>query len=101
MPHLNAPFVTRSSTTIQAKPPPDDRVVSSPCRGSWQSAALASLLSLGLLLSPLHHQPAQAVESRVVGQLQGSGLVFKDTLLIESFDDPKVRGVKLYIRLVV
>jgi CreA protein len=35
--------------------------------------------------------------SRVVGQLKGSGFFFKDTLQIESFDDPKVRGVKLYI----
>jgi catabolite regulation protein CreA len=38
-----------------------------------------------------------AAESRIVGQLSGSGLVFKDTLQIESFDDPKVRGVTLYI----
>lgn len=35
--------------------------------------------------------------SRVVGTLKGSGLVFKDTLQIEAFDDPKVNGVKLYI----
>lgn len=42
-------------------------------------------------------QPAVAAESRVVGSLSGSGLVFKDTLQIEAFDDPKVKGVKLYI----
>jgi CreA protein len=56
---------------------------------------------LAFSFSPLHHssvvQPAQAMESRVVGSLSGSGLVFKDTLQIEAFDDPKVKGVKLYI----
>uniref|UniRef100_A0A7S1YEI7 PsbP C-terminal domain-containing protein n=1 Tax=Grammatophora oceanica TaxID=210454 RepID=A0A7S1YEI7_9STRA len=41
--------------------------------------------------------PAFADSSRVVGELQGSGLIFKDTLEIESFDDPKVKGVTLYI----
>ena len=42
---------------------------------------------------------ARAAEggSRTVGQISGSGLVFKDTLVIESFDDPKVRGVTLYV----
>eukprot|EP00547_Thalassionema_nitzschioides_P003948 CAMPEP_0194200910 /NCGR_PEP_ID=MMETSP0156-20130528/1343_1 /TAXON_ID=33649 /ORGANISM="Thalassionema nitzschioides, Strain L26-B" /LENGTH=194 /DNA_ID=CAMNT_0038925983 /DNA_START=95 /DNA_END=675 /DNA_ORIENTATION=- len=46
------------------------------------------------LVAPL---PAFGAESRVVGEISGSGLVFKDTLSIESFDDPKVRGVTLYI----
>lgn len=41
--------------------------------------------------------PANANESKLVGQLKGSGLVFKDTLNIERFDDPKVKGVTLYI----
>jgi catabolite regulation protein CreA len=40
---------------------------------------------------------ATAATSRVVGNLKGSGLLFKDNLQIESFDDPKVRGVTLYI----
>jgi len=42
-------------------------------------------------------QPAFANDSKVVGQLKGSGLVFKDTLSIERFEDPKVKGVVLYI----
>jgi catabolite regulation protein CreA len=41
--------------------------------------------------------PAHAESSKVVGELKGSGLVFKDTLQIERFDDPKVKGVTLYI----
>jgi hypothetical protein len=41
---------------------------------------------------------AQAAEgSRTIGQISGSGLVFKDTLVVESFDDPKVKGVTLYV----
>jgi len=42
-------------------------------------------------------QKALANGSRTIGSLSGSGLVFKDTLTIESFDDPKVQGVTLYI----
>ena len=38
--------------------------------------------------SPL---PCLAAESRLIGQIAGSGLLFKDTLNVESFDDPKVR----------
>jgi CreA protein len=57
-------------------------------------SVLALALALVLALEPA---PALAVESKIIGQLQGSGLVFKDTLQIESFDDPKVKGVTLYI----
>ena len=56
---------------------------------------LASIMSVAnFVAAPL---PAAADGSRVVGKLSGSGLVFKDTLEIESFDDPKVQGVTLYI----
>ena len=44
-----------------------------------------------------HPPVALAAESKVVGALKGSGLVFKDTLQIERFEDPKVKGVVLYI----
>ena len=47
-----------------------------------------------LVCNPL---PVAAETSRIVGQFQGSGLVFKDTLQIESFDDPKIKGVTLYV----
>mmetsp|Transcript_30702 Transcript_30702/g.45443 ORF Transcript_30702/g.45443 Transcript_30702/m.45443 type:complete len:261 (-) Transcript_30702:188-970(-) len=40
---------------------------------------------------------AEASDSRIVGEIKGSGLVFKDTLVVESFDDPKVKGVTLYV----
>lgn len=66
------------------------------------SAILSAALYLGsaftgmaaLTASP---EPAFANESKVIGQLKGSGLVFKDTLSIERFEDPKVKGVVLYI----
>ena len=32
-----------------------------------------------------------------MGDIAGSGIVFKDTLTVEAFDDPKVEGVTLYI----
>ena len=54
---------------------------------------LGATLAIGSML-PL---PAVADSSRVVGSLSGSGLVFKDTLQIEAFPDPKVDGVHLYI----
>lgn len=42
-------------------------------------------------------QVAYAADSTVVGSIKGSGLVFKDTLQIERFDDPKIKGVVLYV----
>jgi catabolite regulation protein CreA len=56
------------------------------------SAMLAGSLVFGTV-----NQPAVAADSKVVGELKGSGLVFKDTLQIERFDDPKVKGVTLFI----
>ena len=37
--------------------------------------------------------PANAAESKMLGQIAGSGLVFKDTLTVESFNDPKVCSI--------
>ena len=42
-------------------------------------------------MTPIAIQPAEASESRLIGEIPGSGLVFKDTLNVESFDDPKVK----------
>lgn len=66
------------------------------------SAVLSASLFLGSAFTGMAAltaapQPASANESKVVGQLKGSGLVFKDTLSIERFEDPKVKGVVLYI----
>lgn len=67
------------------------------------TSAAISLASAALFLStafvtPLVVTPAPAhAESKLIGQIAGSGLFFKDTLQIERFDDPKVQGVTLYI----
>jgi catabolite regulation protein CreA len=40
---------------------------------------------------------ADNVNQRVIAEMPGSGFFLKDTLRIESFNDPKVDGVQLYI----
>lgn len=51
----------------------------------------AAALSLTLITPPV-----MAESSQVIGSIAGSGLVFKDTLTIESFKDPKVRTGRFY-----
>ena len=62
----------------------------------------AGLLSLSVMtnlssMMPADMTVANAAGSTVIGEIAGSGLVFKDTLVVEQFDDPKVKGVSLYI----
>jgi|MDSY01.1.fsa_nt_gb hypothetical protein len=54
-------------------------------------------LSALLATAPLAPQSAlPAFASRTIGEVQTSGLVFKDTLKVEAFEDPKVTpGVPL------
>ena len=55
-------------------------------------------LTASLAMTPMVALPDAAfADKRIVGEVQGSGLVFKDTLKIEAFDDPKVSGVQLYL----
>jgi catabolite regulation protein CreA len=62
------------------------------------SAAMILAGTTGAFLAAPPPLAASAAESpTVVGSLKGSGLVFKDTLQIERFEDPKIRGVVLYI----
>ena len=61
------------------------------------TAAVLSTLLLTNTMSPMLPGGEANAESRLVGEIAGSGIVFKDTLNIESFDDPKVQGVTLYI----
>lgn len=71
------------------------------------STVVATALMLGSAFTPNNNilpasfhlgvPPAHAEGSKVVGALKGSGLVFKDTLQIERFEDPKIKGVVLYI----
>jgi catabolite regulation protein CreA len=65
-------------------------------RRSALLSSFATALTVGMSLPPIEVTHA-AEGSRTIGQISGSGLVFKDTLVVEAFDDPKVRGVTLYI----
>ncbi|CAE7210784.1 creA [Symbiodinium necroappetens] len=56
------------------------------------ATGLAILLGLFAVLSP-----ASAESKRVVGEIPASGFIFKDTINVEAFEDPKVSGVSLYI----
>tara|TARA_B110001452_G_scaffold208233_1_gene178481 strand:+ start:370 stop:930 length:561 start_codon:yes stop_codon:yes gene_type:complete len=62
-----------------------------------QSKLAALALSAALVASPMTAPPAMAEMGRPVGEIAGSGLVFKDILKITAFDDPKVSGVQLYL----
>ena len=65
---------------------------------SRRSAMTSFLATSAALLTATSSPPeANAAESRTIARLSGSGLVFKDTLVVESFDDPKVKGVTLYV----
>ena len=64
---------------------------------TMQSKLAALALSAAIVASPLTAPPAFAEMGRTVGEIAGSGLVFKDTLKITAFDDPKVSGVQLYL----
>ena len=63
------------------------------------AAGVLSLMVLTNLsqLLPSDMTAANAAGSTVIGEIAGSGIVFKDTLVVEQFDDPKVKGVSLYI----
>ena len=61
---------------------------------SLRRAAASAIASLAVFELPA----TCYAESRLVGNIQTSGLIFKDTLKVTSFDDPKVQGVTLYIR---
>jgi len=84
-----------SSSLHESPSPPGDKPLPmlQQLKRGLASVACASALASSLL-APLQ---ALAIESQVIGQIQGSGLVFKDTLEVERFEDPKIRGVTLYI----
>lgn len=53
--------------------------------------AFASL-AIGALPASADDTPAT-----VIGQIPASGIIFKDIVKVERFDDPKVQGVELYV----
>mmetsp|Transcript_27363 Transcript_27363/g.82102 ORF Transcript_27363/g.82102 Transcript_27363/m.82102 type:complete len:194 (-) Transcript_27363:24-605(-) len=60
--------------------------------------ALAKVFAPGLLAAGLFApSPVRAEGKRQIGSITASGLVFKDKLVIDAFEDPKVEGVTLYV----
>ena len=57
--------------------------------------ALSKFLVGTAAITSAIQQPAtvNAEDARRIGKISGSGLVFKDTLVVDSFDDPKVKGM--------
>jgi catabolite regulation protein CreA len=86
-----------SKTSLCAAQPENNRSLdlSKSLATAFGSIVLSAALFLGTTTAM--PPPALAESSKVVGALKGSGLVFKDTLQIERFEDPKVKGVTLYI----
>lgn len=76
---------------------PDIKTIAKDVSNVAKATVLSSLLLANTMSPMLPGGEANAMESRLVGEIAGSGIVFKDTLNIESFDDPKVKGVTLYI----
>uniref|UniRef100_A0A7S3PVU6 Uncharacterized protein n=1 Tax=Chaetoceros debilis TaxID=122233 RepID=A0A7S3PVU6_9STRA len=83
-----APKLPKFPSAIEAVPKDISRAAT--------ATFLSSLLFFNTAATVLPGGEANA-ESRLVGEIAGSGIVFKDTLTVESFDDPKVKGVTLYI----
>ncbi len=99
--HVTARSPTRvispgSTTNFMAADSYDDefRMLS---RRSALSSFLAGATAVTFGMAAPASEARAAEGSRTIGQISGSGLVFKDTLVVESFDDPKVRGVTLYV----
>ena len=87
--------VRSSAAATQLKASSNDEQQIMSRRGAFSSFLTgAAAIVAGSVSAP---QEANAEGSRVIGQISGSGLVFKDTLKVESFDDPKVKGVTLYV----
>ncbi|CAM9737998.1 unnamed protein product [Heterosigma akashiwo] len=64
-------------------------------RVAREKATAAAALAAALLTAGIAAPPALA--ARTVAEIPASGLVFKDTLNVEAFADPKVEGVTLYL----
>ena len=90
--HLRATTGLSMSASSDAQHP--RRVLSR--RGALSSflAAGAAAVTSGVVAPPTE---ARAEEPRTIAKIKGSGLVFKDTLKVEAFDDPKVKGVTIYV----
>ena len=80
---------------LSRRPRAATRVQALPSFDTVAKHAAAAALAAALALAPVS---AHAIaDKRTIGEIAGSGLVFKDTLKVEAFTDPKVPGVRLYL----
>jgi len=77
----------------------DHQVHNAESDGGWWFTCLTAVTALSLLfcVNFAAPGPASATDKRLVGEIPASGLIFKDTINVEEFDDPKVSGVSLYL----
>ncbi|KAL7473919.1 hypothetical protein ACHAXS_014355 [Conticribra weissflogii] len=98
---VSLPAATAASTSPGGDEHAHERAPTTAVSSSSRRDALSSIVSGAVAATALvwggRVDAAGAEGSRVIGQIAGSGLVFKDTLTVESFDDPKVKGVTLYV----
>ena len=59
------------------------------------SSAVALLPAAAAVAGPA--APADSSNRKTVGQIPASGILFKDIVRVERLDDPKVKGVELYV----
>lgn len=58
-------------------------------------SACATAAALAVVSAPL--SGAHAFDKKTVGSIAGSGLLFKDKLIVDAFSDPKIDGVTVYL----
>ena len=56
----------------------------------WSRVAFAPILVATMVASP-------TLANREVGNIPTSGLIFKDSMRINAFEDPKIEGITLYL----
>lgn len=68
-----------------------------PTETSWSSQAVAGLTALAVIAGVCLGAASSARASgEIIGEIEASGLIFKDTINVERITDPKVSGVTLY-----
>jgi len=61
---------------------------------AFVAATSALVVLAGTLMWPA---AASAGDKRIIAEIPASGFLFKDTINVEAFQDPKVAGVNLYL----
>lgn len=79
-------IISESTLLIDAKPSTYINILRKPVARILVAAAVASAFPL-----------ESFANTREVGNMATSGFIFKDTLKISAFEDPKIEGITLYL----